>query len=268
MRDKISFIRYPGGKQRFLDLILPFLPSADSIEGKFVEPFVGGGSVFFALNPPKEVLTDINPVLIDLYRGLKNYPQKVWEIFENFPSTKKAYYEIRDKKGESNLPYKSARTLYLNRTCFKGMWRENSEGKFNVGYGGQDRRWVIDKKVLFAISEYLKQAHLKTCDFEETIENCKDGDFLFIDPPYCPGKKDLIHNHYVYAKFTFENHKRLAASLKRASKRNIKWAITISSHPDILKLFGKNRIIPFIKGTGNKPGLLTDDSGEVLICNY
>jgi len=268
LKKKIRFIRYPGGKQRFIDFLLPHLPTSDSIERRFVEPFVGSGAVFFALSPHSAFLTDINPVLIDLYRGLRNYPLKVWEIFKSFPVTKKAYYDIRDKQRELDLASRAARTLYLNRTCFKGMWRENSNGKFNVGYGGQDRRWVINKDTLIAVSKYLKRVKLKTCDFKETVESCTEGDFIFVDPPYLPGEKELIHSHYVYSKFTYEDHKRLADSLKGASNQKIKWAMTTSSHKDIIDLFRKNRIIPLLKGTGKRPGLLTKNSGEVLICNY
>lgn len=265
---KIRFIRYPGGKQRLISFLLPYLPSPDLIEGRFVEPFVGGGAIFFALSPSMALLADINTVLIDLYRGLRSYPLKVWEIFQKYPTTKKAYYKIRDSKEDMDLPSRAARTLYLNRTCFKGMWRENSSGQFNVGYGGQDRRWVINKSTLLTVSKYLKRAELKTCDFEETINGCAHGDFIFLDPPYCPGEKELIHNHYIYSKFTYGEHKRLASALERASKRKIQWAMTTSSHHDILTLFRKYHIRPFLKGTGKSPGLLTKKPGEVLIYNY
>lgn len=267
-KEKIRFIRYPGGKQRLINFLLPYLPSANRIEGRFVEPFVGGGAIFFALNPSMALLADINSVLIDLYRGIRNYPLKVWTIFQNYPPSKKAYYKIRDSNKKLDLPSRAARTLYLNRTCFKGMWRENSNGQFNVGYGGQDRRWVISKETLLTVSKHLKKAELKVCDFEETIDSCSEEDFIFLDPPYCPGEKELIHNHYVYSKFTFEDHKRLAFVLEKASKRNIRWAMTTSSHKDIIKLFKKCYIYPFLKGTGKSPGLMTKGNGEVLIRNY
>jgi DNA adenine methylase len=190
---KIKFIRYPGGKQRILNYIIPFLPPRQSIIGKFIEPFVGSGAVFFAINPKRALLADINPELIDLYRGIKYYPLKVWEIYNSFPTTKKAYYQIRDMNiSEMSLAFRAARTLYLNRTCFKGMWRHNSDGRFNVGYGGQDRRWVINQETLKEVSNRLKHATLKCCDFEEVIDESKIGDFIFADPPYRPGERELI----------------------------------------------------------------------------
>lgn len=235
----------------------------------FVEPFVGGGAVFFALNPKQSLLADINSELIDLYRGIRNYPSEVWKIFKNFPATKKAYYRIRALAvNDLDLASRAARTLYLNRTCFKGMWRHNAKGEFNVGYGGQARRWVINEEMLVEVFNRLKHASLKCSDFEEVIDNCMEEDFIFIDPPYRPGEYKMVHAHYTYNTFSYYDYQRLAAALKRASKRGIKWAMTISCHPNILRLFHGNRIIPLPKGTGEKPGLLTNNSEEVLICNY
>ncbi|HQK83942.1 MAG TPA: Dam family site-specific DNA-(adenine-N6)-methyltransferase [Atribacter sp.] len=266
---KVSFIRYPGGKQRILNYIIPFLPSSEMIKGRFIEPFLGSGAIFFALNPERAFLTDMNRELIDLYRGIRRSPLKVWEIYKSFPKTKKAYYEIRAiKPAGRDLTFKAARTLYLNRTCFKGMWRHNSNGEFNVGYGGEDRRWVINQTVLKDVSDRLKNAILKCSDFEEVIDESKKGDFIFADPPYKPGERELLHSHYVYGKFGYSEYQRLERALKRASNRGVKWAITISSHPDILDLFGGNNIVPVLRGTGEKPGILTNNSGEVIIRNY
>lgn len=251
-----------------LDFIIPHLADKCSIDGLFVEPFVGSGAIFFALNPKKAILADINPMLIDLYLGLKNYPMEVWEIFNSFPSTKKAYYQIRNSHNNKNLTYKAAKMLYLNRTCFKGMWRENADGQFNVGYGGQDRRWVVNKEIILKVSKRLKRAILKSCDFEEVINNCCEGDFIFADPPYKPGEKELKHSHYVCSKFSYDDHKRLANAMKKATKRKVKWAITTSSHPDIKSLFRGNHVICFNRGTGKSPGIMSNNSGEVLICNY
>ncbi len=266
--EKIRFIRYPGGKQRLIKHIIPYLP-VTNFSNKFVEPFVGGGAIFFAYNPKKALLADINKELIDLYRGIRRYPQKVWEIYKSFPSTKKGYYEIRAIKfNHRDLAFKAARILYLNRTCFKGMWRHNAKGEFNIGYGGQDRRWVIGEEMLFNISKRLKYTTLKCCDFEDVIETCQKDDFIFVDPPYRPGEREMVHAHYSYGKFCYSDHQRLAIVLKRASDRGVKWVMTNSSHPDILSLFSENRVIQLPRGTGKKPGELTYHSGEVLIINY
>jgi len=267
--NRVAFLRYPGGKQRMLNHLMQFLPKREQIAGRFVEPFVGGGAIFFALNPKRAVLADINPDLIDLYRGLRRFPERVWQIFRLFPPTKKAYYEIRNDPCQfADLAFRAARLLYLNRTCFKGMWRQNSNGQFNVGYGGQDRRWVINKDTLNEVAKRLKKAALKNNDFEDTIDACSGDDFLFVDPPYCPGEREIMNDHYVFHKFEYAEYKRLATVLRKAGKRGIKWALTTSSHADILRLFKGNQFRAVPRGTGKMPGILTYKSGEVLILNY
>ena len=266
---RVLFLRYPGGKGRMLDFLIPQFTSSILTANRFVEPFAGGGAVFFALSPKRALLSDINSELIDLYGGIRRYPIEVWNIFQGFPSTKDAYYKIRDwKHDELDLPTRTARTLYLNRTCFKGMWRHNGNGEFNVGYGGQDRRWVISKETLVWVSKKLWRVSLKCSDFEEVIDACEEDDFIFVDPPYRPGEREMIHDHYRYGKFSFDDHKRLATTLKRASARGIRWAMTTSTHPDIVYLFRRYHIVSIPRGTGRKIGALTKNSGEVLIRNY
>lgn len=267
--ERLHFIRYPGGKQRITSQIVPYLPRKEAIKGRFVEPFLGGGAVFFLLEPQHAILADINTELITLYNGIRLFPLEVWDIFKSFASTKEAYYQIRDAEIErEDIAFKAARTLYLNRTCFKGMWRHNAQGQFNVGYGGQSRRWVIDETALLEVSNRLQNTDLLCSDFQPVIDSCGPHDFIFVDPPYLPGERKLLHSHYVYNKFSFTEYQRLASVLHQATQKGIKWALTISSHPDILSLYQENCIIPLSKGTGRRPGILTDNPGEVLICNY
>jgi len=246
-----------------------YLPSADQIKGIYVEPFVGGGSVFFYLAPKRAILADINPELVELYRAIRHHPVKVWDTFKGLDGTRDAYYEIRSwNVDELDLATRAARTLYLNRTCFKGMWRHNSRGDFNVGYGGQARRWVIAREDLTAASSALKRALLKCCDFEEILASCSEGDFVFLDPPYRPGDREMSNQHYGFVRFSFEDQRRLAEVLEAVSREGIRWAMTNSCHPDILSLYRTKSIIPLPTGTGRKVGQLTTLSLEVLIRNY
>lgn len=266
----MKFLRYPGGKGKLLNFLIQYLPEVENIDGTYIEPFVGGGSVFLYLKPQKAIISDLNIELINLYKGIKNYPHKVWEIFKSFPEGKEAYYDTRDQcLLNKKTYYKAARTLYLNRTCFKGMWRHNPQGQFNVGYGGEDRRWVITHENIIHLSRIFKKAEICNFDFEQIISVAEHGDFLFLDPPYKPGEKDLKEAHYVNGKFSFEEQVRLANSLIAVSERkNIRWALTNSSHPDILKLYKNYNIhaVPF--GTGVSPGIMIKNPKEVLITNY
>jgi len=174
------FLRYPGGKRRLLAFLKDHLPFPEKIKGYYIEPFVGSGAVFFYLEPKKALLSDANPELIDIYRGIRYSPRKVWKTYEKFGSTKEDYKHVRDQIKEENVIGRAARMLFLNRTCFKGMWRQNREGKFNVGYGGQSRRWVISETDLLVVCRRLRKARVTCSDFEQIIDNTNKDDFLFL----------------------------------------------------------------------------------------
>ncbi|HPE10363.1 MAG TPA: Dam family site-specific DNA-(adenine-N6)-methyltransferase [Saprospiraceae bacterium] len=266
----MRFLRYPGGKSKQLSFLVNFLPKSEEIEGTYREPFVGGGSVFMFLRPSRAIISDVNPELITLYKGIKLYPHKVWETFQSFPSGKSAYYEIRDSfTGKEPLWYKAARTLYLNRTCFKGMWRHNPDGNFNVGYGGEERRWVITHQSIIELSGILRKADIFCSDFSCVINTATAGDFIFLDPPYKPGEKDLNELHYSNGKFLFDQQQRLAETVRTIPEsKKIKWAMTNSGHKEIIELYKDYKITKIPFGTGSKPGIYSKESNEVLITNY
>ena len=264
----INFLRYPGSKRRMLGFLRPHLPTAATLQGRYVEPFVGGGAVFFMLGPSQALLSDANPDLIDLYRGIKQSPQAVWDRYCDFGSGKTEYRRIRDADPPELLVDRAARMLFLNRTCFKGMWRHNRDGRFNVGYGGQDRRWVISLANVVAVGQALRKADLRCCDFEEVVADCQADDFVFADPPYRPGERELVNDHYASVQFSFEDHRRLASTLQGAERRGVMWALTTSAHPDIVGLFADKQVIEMPRGTGRRPGVTVADSGEVLITSY
>ena len=242
----MRFLRYPGGKRKLLDFLSNYLPKGDEIKGTYVEPFVGGGAIYFYIEPVRAILADLNQDLIDLYDGIKKNPIEVWQIFESFPSGKTSYYRIRDDdaSAQKSLEYRAARILYLNRTCFKGMWRHNASGNFNVGYGGEERRWVITQDSLIQVSNALKNTKILQADFEKTLDSVSDGDFIFLDPPYKPGKKELDHAHYLNGSFSFSEQKRLAQKLIQITRdKNIRWLMTNSSHLEIRNLYKEFNIL-------------------------
>lgn len=266
----MRFLRYPGGKSKLLSFLIDYLPHKEDIQGKYIEPFVGGGAVYFHIKPEKASISDLNKELIDLYKGIRNYPHKVWEVYSSFPSGKKNYYKIRDEDySKRPMYFRAAKTLYLNRTCFKGMWRHNQKGDFNVGYGGDERRWAINHKNIIELSKLLKSTSIETYDFKKALKKVDDGDFIFLDPPYKPGEKEMDHGHYINGRFTFQDQLRLAATLKEISlTKDIKWAMTNTSHPSIKKLYEDFTIRPIPKGTSKTLGVFTQNTNEVLISNY
>ncbi len=253
----MNFLRYPGGKSKLLSYLVNYLPNSKDFSGKYIEPFVGGGSIFLFLQPKSALISDLNKELIDLYRGIRAYPHKVWETFKLFPIGKTAYYKIRDNNyKDEKLYYRAARTLYLNRTCFKGMWRHSPNGNFNVGYGGEERRWVVTHDNIIELSKRFRNAVILHSDFESILEQCSNGDFIYLDPPYKPGEKEMKHAHYI------EKLKEIS------SKKNIRWLMTNSANPEICELYNDFKIVKIPKGTSNVVGVMTNNSKEVIISNY
>lgn len=263
-----KLLRYPGGKGRLLKTLSSYLPHSNRIKGTYIEPFLGGASIFFHIYPRAAILSDINSDLIDLYITLRDCPDMVWQKYCEMPMNKEGYYQTRSlQPSKLSAPARAARLLYLNRTCFKGMWRQNKQGQFNIGYGGESRRWVITDKELFEVSSRLRTATIICSDFESIIKNARQTDFIFLDPPYRPSERDLINAHYFGLGFTFDDQKRLANSLITASLNKVPWVMTNSAHPDICALYEfECNIRPFI-GTGSMPGLLSKTEGEVIIFN-
>jgi len=266
--EPVNFLRYPGSKRRMLGFLSQYLPNREDISGKYIEPFLGSGAVFLSILPKKAFLSDINSELIDLFSGIRLDPDAVWRIYRNYGDTKNDYYHVRDTYHPRSLSGRAARSLYLNRTCFKGMWRQNRQGKFNVGYGGQNRRWVIDLDILRFVSYALKEIEITPNDFSDTLGLCKKGDFVFCDPPYRPGQFNQSNAHYSWEQFSSDDQERLADCLCGLNPGKVKWALTISSHKKILNLYKKNFAVFFNRGTGPMPGCIVKNPGEVLITNY
>jgi DNA adenine methylase len=262
------FLRYPGGKSRLMPVLSPYLPMANEIKGRYIDPFVGGASVFFYLKPIRSILSDVNSNLMDLYYTLRNHPHETWEKYCEMPSNKEGYYEVRalDPKNLDSTE-RAARLLYLNRTCFKGMWRQNKQGQFNIGYGGESRRWVVTEDELIEVSKRLRSAEIICSDFEAILLDANSQDFVFLDPPYRPGCRELQNAHYMGQEFGYNDQQRLADALHRASSRQVPWIMTNSAHPDICSLYDGNFIVRMSFGTGSMPGLLSADGGEVIIYN-
>jgi len=191
------------------------------------------------------------------------------DFTEATPARSVATTVMRGLRAEDlTLLQRAARSLYLNRTCFKGMWRHNLVGNFNVGYGGQARRWAIGRKHLFEVSRLLRRASLKCCDFETVINSATRRDYLFLDPPYRPGQREQVHDHYAPKQFRYADHCRLAQCLGDATHRGVPWSMTISNHPEILKLYRGCSSVDIPRGTSRRIGVLTPGSGEVFLSNH
>ena len=248
------FLKWAGGK-RWLLAKHPELFSISPKE-KYIEPFLGSGAVFFYISPQNSILSDLNKNLIETYKAIKNDWASVLKELnvhqENH--SKEYYYIIRDEI--SKKPAKrAAQLIYLNRTCWNGLYRVNKNGKFNVPIGTK-LKVILDTDNFEAISLKLKNTTLVCSDFEETINNCSKNDLLFVDPPYtvCHNKNGFLK--YNETMFSWNDQVRLRDTLFRAKKRGARVIITNANHESIQQLYN---------GFGNlkateRPSVLSGDS--------
>lgn len=232
----IPFLKWPGGKRWFIKRFYDLLPTD---YGTYFEPFLGGGSVFFYLKPVGAVLGDVNEDLVATYQGIKTD----WRRLEaqlavhQKKHSDKYYYKIRDSN-PSDPVQRAARLIYLNRTCFNGIYRVNLSGVFNVPRGSKDAV-VLDTDNFEELSKALNGANIQVSDFEYLIDVSEKNDLVFADPPYT-----VRHNLNGFIKyneklFSWSDQERLAYALNRAKRRGAKIVSTNANHKSVCDLYEK-----------------------------
>jgi DNA adenine methylase len=228
------FIKWAGGKQSLACTLIDFFPKSFN---RYYEPFLGGGSVFFGLNPINASLSDENKWLIDTYMALKEDWEQVADYLDKMINTEQEFLRVRSVNPWTlNLFERAAQFIYLNKTCFRGLFRVNGNGGFNVPYGAYNRRYY-DPANLKAVAKALADAELKCCDFEFGLYGIKEDDFVYFDPPYYKlgGYSDF--NRYTPKQFREKDHFRLAALCRELDNKGIKWAISNSNTEFVKCLF-------------------------------
>jgi DNA adenine methylase len=231
------FLKWPGGKRWFVRNYSYLLPTKYN---RYIEPFLGGGSVFFYLRPDTSVLGDINPDIIAVYEGLKTdwrYIKRSLQYHQRMHSDDH-YYKVRECLPTNPLQ-RASRMLYLNRTCFNGIYRVNLEGKFNVPRGSKNEV-LLENDDFEAISSALSNATIRLADFELLIDDAVENDLIFVDPPYT-----VRHNLNGFIKynevlFSWEDQERLAKALIRARDRGAQIVSTNANHDSIRDLYENN----------------------------
>ncbi len=228
------FLKWAGGKRWIVDREEFQIPE---YSGRYIEPFLGGGAVFFHHRPESALLSDINFRLIETYVAIRDNWTKVWNNLKVHHENhcKDYYYSIRSQQKRS-LYTRAAQFIYLNRACWNGLYRENLKGQFNVPIGTK-QKIIFETDDFSAISSFLKKVDIQCCDFQCTIDSAQCGDFIFVDPPYT-----VAHNYNGFIKynqniFTWDDQLRLRNSLVRADKRGAIIYLTNANHDSILKLY-------------------------------
>ena len=234
-------LKWVGGKTQMLGNIMPKVPEK---YGKYIEPFIGGGAVFFALNPDKAVIADSNPELINMYQQISGNVESVVEHLKKYKNTKEDFYAIRSLEWQE-LPKEeaAARTVYLNKTCFNGLYRVNKKGQFNASFGNYKAPKICDEDVLYAASTVLKKTRIMCGDYLSVLKECVEpGDFVFLDPPYLPISEYSDFKRYTKEQFYEEDHVDLAKEVKRLHELGCYVILTNSNHPLVYELYKDYKI--------------------------
>lgn len=238
-------LKWAGGKTQLLEQIYPRLPSEFN---KYIEPFIGGGALFFAMGPDRAIISDSNPELVNLYRQLASNVDAVIAELSEFHNNKEEYYAIRAWDWKSLTPQKAAaRMIFLNKTCFNGLYRVNKEGQFNVPYGAAGRNVAfLNEDVLRAAACVLQPAEICCMDYHEVLmKKAEAGDFIFLDPPYIPISEYSDFKRYTKEQFSMHDQEQLAADVAELHERGCKVMLTNSNHPIVYDLYKGFRIEVF-----------------------
>jgi DNA adenine methylase len=236
------FLKWAGGKTQLLADILPQLPERMKT---YYEPFIGGGAVFFALAAEhrfdRAVIADRNPWLIELYKTVRDDVGTLIKTLARHAEHAKDedyYYEVRARDTAPMTPAeRSARILFLNKTCYNGLYRVNRKGQFNVPFGRYANPRVCNEEVLTAASRALQRVEIKNADFEIVSQQAKRGDAIYFDPPYVPVSATSSFTAYDSHVFGKADHERLASTFKACVSRGAAAVLSNSDTPETRALY-------------------------------
>jgi len=269
------FLKWAGGKKQLLPEIKKYVPANYST---YYEPFVGGGAVFFKLKPKKAVINDISKELINVYRVVKNNVERLIKDLKKHKNNRDYFYKIREL--DRNKEYeklssieKASRIIYLNKTCYNGLFRVNRQGYFNVPFGRYKNPNIINEKVLRAVSNYLINNDIKILnkDFAKVLDEIEKDCFIYFDPPYNPLSGSSSFTSYTLSGFGEEEQRRLKKLCDRLNKEGYRFLISNSATSFILNLYKDYKETTVIVKTNRSINCIASKRGEieeVLIRNY
>ena len=234
-------LKWAGGKTQMLSELLPRVPEN---YGKYIEPFFGGGALFFALQPKEAIIADSNPEIINVYKQVAEHTEEVIHKLSIYENTEECFYRIRGQDwARIDMIEAAARTIYLNKTCFNGLYRVNRHGQFNTPFGRYKNPKICDTDSIRAAAEVLRSAIIVCGDYNDVLERyAESGDFVFLDPPYVPVSAYADFKRYTKEQFREEDHRRLAEQVEKLRQRGCYVIETNSSAPLVHKLYSTYRI--------------------------
>lgn len=271
-------LKWVGGKRQLISDIEPLIPKKIST---YVEPFVGGGAVLFHLQPKKAIINDFNKELMNVYQVIKDNPNELIKVLKEHKelNSEDYFYEIRslDRRDDfENLSsvQKAGRIIYLNKTCYNGLFRVNRAGFFNTPYGKYKNPSIVNEVTIKAISNYFNSANIKflTGDYKEALKSLRRGAFVYFDPPYMPISSSSSFTGYTEHGFDYEKQVELRDECLKLHDRGVKFLQSNSYSPEILELYSDQKVfnieIVKAKRSINSQSDKRGEISEVLIYNY
>lgn len=267
-------LKWVGGKRQLIETFSPLLPKRIT---SYCEPFVGGGALLFHLQPNTAYVNDINKDLIGVYGVIKQNVDSLIEELKKHKNEADYFYSVRnwdrDKEKYQSLSdvEKAARILYLNKTCYNGLYRVNNAGEFNSPYGYYRNPNIVNAPVLRAVSAYFNAAdiHFSSIDYSEVLSSIKKGTFVYIDPPYDPVSETASFTGYAKGGFSKNEQIRLRQCCDELNRRGIKFMLSNSATPFIMEQYaGYNITVVQAKRAVNSVGSKRGGVDEVVVRNY
>lgn len=267
-------VKWVGGKRQLLDEITPLLPKRVT---NYCEPFLGGGAVLFSIQPSKAIVNDLNADLITVYEVIRDDVEALIESLKKHENTSEYFYTLRDidrdKASYQSLSKveKASRLIYLNKTCFNGLFRVNSSGEFNSPFGHYKNPNIVNEPVLRAVSKYFNTSNITfySEDFAETLSRVHKGGFVYLDPPYDPVSDTASFTGYNKGGFDRSEQLRLKRCCDELTQRGVKFILSNSATEFIKELYQEYDITIVkakraINADASKRGAIE----EVLVRNY
>ena len=228
------FLKWAGSKQALLPHIASILPQRFN---NYFEPFLGSAALFFCLQPVEAVLNDRSRELIDSYEAVRANPSAIVRYLKEFKPTKAAYYSVRANRSAGYLK-RASELIYLNKLCWNGLYRVNSDGGFNVPYGApKNKKTFFDYDNIYACSRALKRANLMSTDFKSAIEMARPDDLVFLDPPYVTKHNNNGFRDWNETLFSWSDQQRLARVAKQLKRSGVNVIVCNAFHRDIIDMY-------------------------------
>lgn len=266
------FLKWAGGKGQLLPELVKRLPKSYN---RYFEPFVGAGALFFHLAPEQACLSDINAELINCFLTVRDDVASLIRDLKRHKHDESYYYRMRaldrspGKWAKLSAVRRASRTIYLNRTCYNGLYRVNGKGEFNVPFGKYKNPTICDAENLQRCSALLRQAEIRVAPFFAVLKHARKGDFVYFDPPYAPLSATANFTSYHVDGFEAQDQEALRDVVRTLTKRGVKVMLSNSNASSVLKLYSDFNL-EFVQASRaiNSKGTQRGKIREVIVTNY